>query len=255
MNALPVAAPLDTDFAGKGAQNACSSVMRVVNPKAGMVGTGFLHSSGRIITAEHVVRGGGQGEIVLVTAQGTQIKSKGVLLNAALDLAIVEPATSLGSLTPLLLSTSSTFTIGTILSTWGYPSGYSGLIPLLTVGYLSGVEQINGNTRYVVNAAFNSGNSGGPLLHVETGTVIGVVASKLAPLPPHIQSLLQGLAQQQSGFQWTFTHPNGTQQSFSEAQIIAEVLQFLRSQTQLIVGHAVIIDDLRSFLLSHGLAP
>jgi S1-C subfamily serine protease len=85
MSTLPVAAPLDTDFAGKGAQIACHSVMHVVNPKAGMVGTAFLHSSGGVITAEHVVKGAGQTDIVLTTAQGKQIKSKSVHSNAALS--------------------------------------------------------------------------------------------------------------------------------------------------------------------------
>lgn len=119
MNNLPVAAPLDTDFAGHGAQTALGSVMRVINPKAGMVGTGFLHSSGRVITAEHVVRSAGPTDIILMTSQGTQIQSKGVHVDARVDLAIVEPSTSLATIPPLPLSTSSTFTIGAMLSTWG----------------------------------------------------------------------------------------------------------------------------------------
>jgi hypothetical protein len=128
-------------------------------------------------------------------------------------------------------------------------------VPLLTVGHLAGGESINGIRRYVVNAAFNSGNSGGPRLHLETGTVIGVAASKLAPLPPEIQSVLGQLAQQKFGMQWTRTLPDGTTQPISETQIVVEVLQFLRSQTQLVIGHAVVLDDLRSFLVNQGLTP
>ena len=141
------------------------------------------------------------------------------------------------------------------MSTWGYPGGYSGADPLLTVGYLSGHEQVNGRERYVVNAAFNAGNSGGPLLQLETGAVIGVVASKLAPLPNHVRTILEKMAQQKSGMQWTYTLPDGTQRNVSEAQIIAEVLQFLRSQTQLVVGHCVTLDNLKAYLTSQRLPP
>lgn len=255
MNNLPVAAPLDTDFAGRGSQTALASIMRVIHPKAGTGGTGFLHSSGRVLTAEHVVRSAGPTDLILVTSQGAQIPSKGIHVDARLDLATVEPAASLASLAPLPISAPSTFITGTMLSTWGYPGGYSGLVPLLTVGHLAGSESINGVQRYVVNAAFNSGNSGGPLLHLETGAVIGVVASKLAPLPLQIQSVLDQLAQQKYGMQWTQTLPDGTTQPISETQVVVEVLQFLRSQTQLVIGHAVVLDDLRSFLVNQGLTP
>ena len=48
---------------------------------------------------------------------------------------------------------------------------------------------------------------------------------------------------------------NGQTKNVSEAQIVAEILQFLRGQTQLVVGHAVILDDLKAFLSSQGLTP
>ena len=255
MTDIPVATPLDTDFAGRGSQTALASITRVINPKAATGGTGFLHSSGRVLTAEHVVRSAGPTDLILITSQGAQIPSKGIHVDARLDLATIEPAASLANIEPLPVSAPSTFTTGTMLSTWGYPVGYTGLLPLLTVGHLAGSESINGVQRYVVNAAFNSGNSGGPVLHLETGTVIGVVASKLAPLPPHIQSVLDQLSQQKYGMQWTLTLPDGTTRPISETQIVVEVLQFLRSQTQLVIGHAVILDDLRSFLVTQGLNP
>jgi len=255
MTDIPVAAPLDTDFAGRESQTALASVMRVVNPNAFTGGTGFLHSSGKVLTAEHVVRNAGPADLVLITSRGVQIRSKGIHVDSRLDLATIEPAVPLVNLAPLPISVPSTFTIGTMLSTWGYPSGYNGPLPLLTVGHLAGSDTINGIQRYIVNAAFNSGNSGGPLLHLESGTVIGVVASKLAPLPPQIQDVLDQLSQQKFGMQWTRTLPDGTKQPISETQIIVEVLQFLRSQTQLVIGHAVILDDLRSFLANQGLTP
>jgi hypothetical protein len=41
----------------------------------------------------------------------------------------------------------------------------------------------------------------------------------------------------------------------SEAQVVEYVLEYLRSQTQLVIGYAVTVIDLRSFLGSQGLAP
>jgi S1-C subfamily serine protease len=53
---VPVSAPIDTDTAGKGGNIAIHSVLRVLCPEKDTGGTGFLHKSGNIITADHVVR-------------------------------------------------------------------------------------------------------------------------------------------------------------------------------------------------------
>ena len=59
--------------------------------------------------------------------------------------------------------------------------------------------------QWVVNAAFNRGNSGGPVVLIETGEVIGVVSSKLAPISPTAKSALDALEQQKSGFTYEGT--------------------------------------------------
>jgi S1-C subfamily serine protease len=256
---LPVSAPVDTDSAGKGGPAALSAAVRVVCPSTGSGGTGFVHYSGRVITAEHVVRSADPTSIVIVTSTGAQIKSSNVQTDADLDLAIIELASDAG-VQPLPLSKSTTLSIGTQVSTWGFPAGYMGIAPILTVGYLSGIEHVKAKSgatvrRWVVNAAFNGGNSGGPVLHLEDGSVIGVVSSKLAPLPDYIQSALVALSEQVSGFSYTAMLTDGTSKSISEGQLISEVLQYLRSQTQLVLGHAVTLDDLCAFLARNGVAP
>jgi hypothetical protein len=57
--ALPIgtSAPLQTDSSGSMGIVAAKSVFRVVCAAKGVFGTGFLHKSGNIITAAHVVDG------------------------------------------------------------------------------------------------------------------------------------------------------------------------------------------------------
>lgn len=250
-DSIPVAAPVTTDTAGNNSDTALQAVMQIACPTTGSAGTGFLHPSGWVITAEHVVRDAAVNTVRLRTASGYSDVSE-IKVDRALDLAILKPTAALRFRPLTLCPRNSGFAVGTQISTWGFPGGYSGVAPMLTVGYLSGVEPINGIARWVVNAAFNSGNSGGPVLRLEDGAVMGVVASKLAPLPQHIESILNALAQQQSGFMYEYNMPDGSKKSFSEGQLVGEVLKFLRSQTQLVVGHAVILENVYKFLSDQG---
>jgi S1-C subfamily serine protease len=126
------------------------------------------------------------------------------------------------------------------------------------VGYLAGVQDFDVETpsratrRWVINAAFNGGNSGGPVLSVEDGKVIGVVSSKLAPLPLGIANIIEGLKNDGSGMHsgWTI---NG--QSVSQAQLAGHVLDYLRKQVQLVIGYAVTTKDLNDFLKAQGIVP
>ena len=54
---VPVAAPMTTDLAGKSGNIAVESVLRVLCPSKNRSGTGFVHKSGNMITAAHVVEG------------------------------------------------------------------------------------------------------------------------------------------------------------------------------------------------------
>jgi S1-C subfamily serine protease len=255
MNHIPVAAPIDSDSAGRGGAVAINAVMRVVCQQTNSVGTGFLHKSGFVITAEHVVRGCPNPALVPSSLAAVPATVKAV--DPALDLAILAPATPIAA-APLPLSSGSQFSIGAHVSTWGYPGGYGGAAPMLSAGYLAALDgrQAGGQTikQWVVNAAFNSGNSGGPLLLIETGEVIGVVSSKLAPMSPYATSALQALQGQSSGFTYTQRLPDGSTRQLSEGQVVAAVLDDLRRQVQLVIGYAVLLDDLRAFLTSQGVS-
>ena len=93
--------------------------------------------------------------------------------------------------------------------------------------------------KWVVNGAFNLGNSGGPVLETKTAKVVGVISSKLAPMPKELEARLEKLKKDGS----------------PEGRAIAEVLQHLRSQTQLVLGFATMTGDLNKFLMKNGVEP
>lgn len=254
---IPVSTPIDSDSAGKGGAAASQAVVRIICPKEDSSGSGFLHKSGRVLTAEHVVRG--CSEVILVTGSGSHIKATVLAVDSEIDLALLTPNNPL-PVAGLPISTRETFSIGTQVSTWGFPGGYFGATPLLSVGYLSGVETTKFKSgriasQWVVNAAFNRGNSGGPLLLIESGEVIGVVSSKIAPISPSAKSALDALEKQQNGFTYEATKPDGSKVRLSEGQVVGMVLKELRHQMQLVIGKTVIISDIRNFLKIHGLEP
>lgn len=258
-NALPVSTPITTETSGKMGMVAAKSVMRVICKATNMGGTGFLHKSGFVITAAHVVSNCNTEDLYLLMPSGKKINVAYIKKDPHYDLAIIKPAEDI-KVPTLQISTNTTVEVGSQVTTWGFPSGYNALTPLLTVGYLSGIDRLPTESglspwRWVVNAAFNGGNSGGPILDLEDGSVIGVVSSKLAPIPPLIESALEALSNQKSGFMYTKTLPNGKKVNVSEGQIIGEVLKYLRSQNQLVLGHVVTSNDLIQFLKSNGIEP
>ena len=237
------------------------SVFRIICNGKGQ-GTGFLHRSGRVITAFHVIEGCSARDIIILRADGSgmrQIVVTNVVADTNSDLALLTPAEAINAAS-LSVSTNLDFKIGSQVCTWGFPTGYTGYAPLLSAGYLAGLQWnllTNGVNRpmYVVNAAFNGGNSGGPLVDVESGTVIGVVVSKLAPVPKEIEDQLAVLRKAEMGMQYTKTYTDGRIEHVSEAQMLASLVDYLRSQVQLVIGYAATPGNLRNFLLAQGIVP
>jgi S1-C subfamily serine protease len=233
-----------SEYAGRGGSGAVNSVYRVVCPDQDRGATGFGHKSGRIITAEHAVHGCDPKRLQIVAPSGAATGVKAILVDADLDLALLTASTPHFVKVPLDITAETTFTFGSQVSTWGFPEGYGGLVPLLSVGYLSGVDEHRSKPtvvlrKWVVNGAFNRGNSGGPVLETKTAKVLGVISSKLAPIPKELEASLERLAKSGS----------------IEAQTIARVLQHLRGQTQLVIGFATMTEDLKKFLQSNGVEP
>jgi hypothetical protein len=257
LNTVPVSAPIDTDSTGRAGDVATHSVIRLICVDQNTLGTGFLHKSGNILTADHVVRD--CKNVVMILPDGTRGSTTTIATDQDHDLALVKPSAAIAA-KPLTLATDTDFKVGTQVSTWGFPAGYSGLVPMLSVGYLAGKDayEIRPGTivrKWVVNAAFNGGNSGGPLIHIETGDVLGVVSSKLAPISPESTKILELLQNQHTGVVYTGKRVDGTEFSVSEASLIGRVLDELRRQVQLVIGQAVLLEDMKAFLTANKVEP
>lgn len=250
-------APLQTDSSASTSAAGLRSVFRVVCTETESFGTGFLHKSGDVITAAHVIEG--CTHPVIAMPDNTLIAATIIRIDSERDLALLKPAKKIEA-EALRISAAEVVSIGSETSLWGFPAGYRGIPPMLSVGYLSGIDVVPTKSKklapqWVINAAINHGNSGGPVVLVETGEVIGVADNKIVPLSDTAILALTALQSQHSGFMYTATKPDGTTQNFSEGQVIAMVLEELRQQVQLVIGHAVILGDLRSFLKESNIDP
>ncbi|MBX9709636.1 MAG: serine protease [Xanthobacteraceae bacterium] len=249
--------PIDTEKAGRGGDVAYRAVIRLICPAQNSASTGFLHKSGNIITAANVVQD--CPFPAMVTPDGNISPVTIVATDPDHDLALVKPSVAM-NVPPLPIASGSTIKVGTQVSTWGFPSGYFGLAPILSVGYLAGTDknQVAAGKivlQWIVNAPFNGGNSGGPLIQVETGEVVGVVSTKLAPLTSDTVAMLRGLENSTVGPAYTGTTSDGKPATFTEGQLVGKVVNELRRQVQLVVGKAVIRDDLINFLKANKIEP
>lgn len=110
------------------------------------------------------------------------------------------------------------------------------------MGFLAGIspDLLNRSIkRWVINAAINKGNSGGPLLETATPSVIGVVILKYSPLGDDIKKELKKISK------------NGS----AEAKLLAQALINVGEGAQMVIAQSVRATDLRAFLRQAGVEP
>lgn len=100
----------------------------------------------------------------------------------------------------------------------------------------------------VVNGAFNPGNSGGPLFLGNSNKVIGVVVAKFHLYPPIVQQAIQALSKSSAGVVYTGTDEHGQPKQYLEGQVTAMVLDQFYKTTQVMIGEAISVSELRAFL-------
>jgi len=250
---IPISTKWTLDASGALGRIAIESVFLIKATKTHMKGTGFLLSSGHIITNEHVVRGNSSTDIIAISSIGKDIHFTNSIIDAARDLAILFPSEIIKG--GLNLGDETKMNVSQMVMTWGYPLGYNGPPPLLSVGYLAGFKNTQNNSKaikhLVVNGAFNPGNSGGPLFLAGNNEVIGVVVSKHAPMTKFQKEALGVLGQNRSGVVFTATDETGKVIKFVESQLVAEILNYFREMTQVMIGEAISSNILKEFLSEH----
>ncbi|MDR2163042.1 MAG: S1C family serine protease [Clostridiales Family XIII bacterium] len=155
--------------------------------ESGGVGTGIIvDASGYILTNSHVVLDGEVEKLEILLSDGSTAQGKLLWNDRSLDLAIVKANITGKKLKPAELGDSDKVRIGSYVAAIGNPLGldFNGSI---TQGVVSGLDRSISATDgskvttmeglIQVDAAINSGNSGGPLLDKE-GKVIGVNTAK-----------------------------------------------------------------------------
>jgi S1-C subfamily serine protease len=136
-------------------------------------GSGFIITSdGSVLTAYHVVKGASSIRVKLPSGASYSArveKYDETYDNGGNDLALLRISAS--GLPTVGLGDSDTVKIGHFIIVMGYPLG----IFNVTTGIISGIADAGGGrTVFVIDAAVNPGNSGGPLLN-DKGEVIGIV--------------------------------------------------------------------------------
>jgi len=144
------------------------------------LGTGVIVADdGTIITAEHVIAGG--GAITVTFADGTTTQAKVAGTAPKLDIAMLVPATLPQIVVPATLGGSAD--VGAPVVAIGNPLG---LTDSVSAGVISGLDRTadtdNGKFSGLIqfDASVNPGSSGGPLLDAR-GLIIGVVVSIADP--------------------------------------------------------------------------
>jgi Trypsin-like peptidase domain len=239
--------------------NIIFSVCMIVNVDAGEKGTGCLLRSGYVITNYHVIKGARASSVFSVSPDGKQHRVTGIISDSIRDLAILSFADILigGGFD---FGNEDSLKIGDRVFTWGYPLQYNGPTPVLSVGYVSGIifrpDSITNQLvkHLIINGAFNSGNSGGPLIGPD-GKIYGIVQSKALPvLSPTTESAIDALAHQTSGFTYTKTDPTGKKTTYSEGQVVSQILTEYRDLGQVNIGEAICITELSTFLKENNIS-
>jgi S1-C subfamily serine protease len=173
----------------------CLMLVRRVEDRVEFVGTGFLcHDKGYVMTCAHTISLSDKLGAVppFSIEQFNPITHEKVTVNE-LSVAQYDPQNDVALLRftnppPLsvpanLLGTEDGVSVGTSVCYMGYPFAHSGLHSLKVSGSIvsSKIVSAAGSKQFQFDAMVHEGNSGGPLIELSTGQIIGIVLGRFSP--------------------------------------------------------------------------
>lgn len=168
-------------FLAKGLQLICAAATPVQDEEhaAGFsVGTAWGVDKGYLVTASHVIEGGGR---ILVYSNGERVGSARVVADdPANDLAVLKYTPAKPGKLAILPIAARAATLGRNVFTLGYPEPDSlGQHVKMTAGQVSSTAGYQDDARYLqISVPIQQGNSGGPVIAWD-GSVVGIVEAKL----------------------------------------------------------------------------
>ena len=163
----------------------------------GRPSTGFLLTSGDVITARHVVQGYAPSDIIALSIYNEKITFENIVTDepGGYDAAILKPDKRMDG--GLALCNDEKLRVGEQIATLGFP--YLGdhadvrnarTMPLLSIGYLAGYDDYSEDSKtikyYIINGGVTIGNSGSPIFKFKDEKVAGMVVRKFAPFTSDI---------------------------------------------------------------------
>ena len=145
-----------------------------------VTGSGFIISAnGYIVTNHHVIDGVDSKSVSVMLQNGQSFEASIVGSEEANDIAVLK--INADGLTPIKFGSSGSLSVGDPIYAIGDPLGT--LNYTMTAGIVSGLDRIISTessqdiTTFQIDAAVNSGNSGGPVFNAY-GQVVGIVTAK-----------------------------------------------------------------------------
>lgn len=152
----------------------------IEDSKTSSLGAGFLidKSKGLIITNAHVV-GHSRSQVSVMFYDGEYIKATKLYVDPVLDFAIIKIPTKhiTNNIKEASLDCDSEVFSGQSVGAYGHPWDLSFTS---TRGIISGTPYIGYADWIQTDAPINSGNSGGPLIGLRTGKVVGISSASLS---------------------------------------------------------------------------
>lgn len=222
-------------------------------------GSGFLVGDGCALTCLHVVKGA--SKVTLWNTKIGSITATVAEIDENHDLALLRMAT--GATPHLQFGNYGELAEGDGVLFMGYPVGvnmcvaHRGMISFkgrIEFKYLSAPVD-----SFALDGSVNRGNSGGPVVSVRKGTVVGIVNAKLGDLSEKLyefrrrREILKKLGVSTS-VQFGVVEVDGRQVVGSDqGDVLAEIVDFLSLYTNAGVGYALSADYARE-LVSHKVA-